>query len=54
MSITEIAIALEDAKQRAEYWLCQWAANRNNQRFLFRYVRALRACDRLTNELCQP
>lgn len=52
MSITETALALEDARQRAAYWLCQWTANRRNDRFLLRYVRALRACDRLTNELC--
>jgi hypothetical protein len=54
MNLIEPAIALEDAKQRAEYWLVRWTADRGNQRFLFRYVCALRACDRLTNDLCTP
>lgn len=54
MNIVETAIALEEAKQRAEYWLCQWCTHRHNERFLIRYVRALRQCERLTNELGTP
>jgi hypothetical protein len=58
MSLIETAKELEAAKQRAEYWLQRWCNarthDRERERFLFRYVRALRACDRLTNDLCTP
>lgn len=52
--ITQTAIALEDARQRADYWLTRWTADRYNERFLIRHVRALRTCDRLTTKLCTP
>lgn len=53
-SIIEIALALESARQSAEYWLNRWSESRRNPRFLARYIRSLRACDRLTNQLVTP
>jgi len=52
--ITKTAIEFEEARQSAAYWLTRWTAERHNERFLMRHVRALRACKRLTAELCTP
>lgn len=56
MSLIEVAAQFEAAKQRAEYWHCRWKdeGQRKNDRFMIRWIRALRICERLDKQLRKP